>query len=125
MGETSLIAVVDDDESVRMAVASLLRSVGFVVLPFATAEEFLCGKDQQPIACLIVDLRMPGMDGVQLQRHLHANGWRPPTIFLTAHGHDTERAQALAGGAIAFLPKPFDADVLLSAVKSGIEGDRL
>lgn len=125
MGDASVIAVVDDDESVRMAVASLLRSVGFVVLLFASAEEFLKGKDVRSIACLILDLRMPGMDGLQLQRHLHANAWRVPTIFLTAHADDRGRAQALTGGALAFLPKPFDADVLLSAVKSALNRDRL
>jgi FixJ family two-component response regulator len=125
MSEVSIIAVVDDDASVRVAVASLLRSVGFVVRPFASAEEFLCGKDQQPIACLVVDVRMPGMDGLHLQRHLRASGWHAPTIFLTAHGHEAERAQALAGGAIAFLPKPFDADVPLSAVKAGLDGAHL
>jgi FixJ family two-component response regulator len=121
MGEASVIAVVDDDESVRMAVASLLRSIGFVVLRFASAEEFLRGRDVQSIACLILDLRMPGMDGLQLQRHLRAEGWLVPTIFLTAHGDDRGRAQAIADGAMAFLPKPFDADVLLSAVKSAFD----
>ena len=124
MGEASVIAVVDDDESVRLAVASLLRSVGFVVLRFASAEEFLNARDVQSIACLILDLRMPGMDGLQLQRHLRAEGWLVPTIFLTAHGDDRGRAQALVGGALAFLPKPFDADVLLNAVKSALNGDR-
>ena len=121
MGEASVIAVVDDDESVRMAVASLLRSVGFVVLRFASAEEFLRRSDLQSIACLILDVRMPGMDGLQLQRYLRAEGWLVPTIFLTAHGDDRGRAQAFAGGAMAFLPKPFDADVLLSAVKSAFD----
>src|SRR5437899_573785 len=99
MGAPSLIAVVDDDESVRLALASLLRSVGFMVLLFASAEEFLRGKNGQPIACLILDLRMPGMDGLQLQRRLRAEGGLVPTIFLTAHGDDHARAQALAGGA--------------------------
>lgn len=123
MGDPSVIAVVDDDESIRMALASLLRSVGFVVLLFASAEEFLRGKDAQSIACLILDVRMPGIDGLHLQRHLRDNGWRVPTIILTAHGHDNARAQALAAGAMAFLPKPFDAEVLLSAVKSVLNGD--
>ena len=121
MGDASFIAVVDDDESVRMAMASLLRSVGFVVLLFASAEEYLRGRNGQPIACLILDLRMPGMDGLQLQRHLRAGGVLVPTIFLTAHGDDRARTQALAGGATAFLPKPFDADVLLNAVTSALE----
>jgi FixJ family two-component response regulator len=121
MGEASVIAVVDDDESVRMALASLLRSVGFMVLLYASAEEFLGGRDVRSIACLVLDLRMPGMDGLQLQRQLRAAGWLVPTIFLTAHGDDRGRAQAFAGGALAFLPKPFDADVLLSAVKSAFD----
>jgi FixJ family two-component response regulator len=118
MGNASVIAVVDDDQSVRMAVASLLRSVGFVVLLFASAEEFLRGMDVQSIACLILDVRMPGMDGFQLQKQLRADGWFVPTIFLTAHADDSGRSQALAAGATAFLPKPFDADVLLNAVHS-------
>jgi FixJ family two-component response regulator len=121
MGEGSVIAVVDDDQSVRMALASLLRSVGFVVLLYASAEEFLRSKDVQSIACLILDLRMPGMDGLQLQRHLREEGWLVPTIFLTAHGDDRGRAQAFAGGTLAFLPKPFDADVLLRAVQSAFD----
>ncbi|MEA2166581.1 MAG: hypothetical protein QOK37_4708 [Thermoanaerobaculia bacterium] len=123
-GDASLIAVVDDDESVRMAVASLLRSVGFVVLLFASAEEFLREKNGQPIACLILDLRMPGMDGLQLQRHLRAGGVLVPIIFLTAHGDDRARAQALARGATAFLPKPFDVDLLLDAVTTALNGGR-
>ncbi|MCU1229927.1 MAG: response regulator receiver protein [Acidobacteria bacterium] len=121
MDDASVIAVVDDDESVRMALASLLRSVGFVVLLFASAEEFLRRQDVPPITCLILDVRMPGIDGLQLQKHLRNNGWRIPIIFLTAHGHDNARAASVAGGATAFLPKPFDADVLLNAVRSVVE----
>jgi FixJ family two-component response regulator len=112
--------VVDDDESVRVAVASLLRSVGFVVLLFPSAEEFL-REDIRSIGCLILDLRMPGMDGLELQAYLRANGCRIPTIFLTALRNDAGRAQALTAGAIAFLTKPFDAEVLLRAVQSGVQ----
>jgi FixJ family two-component response regulator len=104
-----------------MAVASLLRSAGFAVLLYASAEEFLRGKAVPSIACLILDLRMPGTDGLQLQRHLREEGWLVPTIFLTAHGDDRGRAEAFAGGAMAFLPKPFDADVLLRAMKSALD----
>jgi FixJ family two-component response regulator len=118
MGEASVVAIVDDDQSVRMALASLLRSAGFVVLLYASAEEFLGGRPVPSIACLILDSKMPGMDGLELQTRLREEGWLVPTIFLTAHGDDRGRAQALAGGAMAFLPKPFDADVLLRAVKS-------
>jgi FixJ family two-component response regulator len=123
-GDASFIAVMDDDESVRVAVASLLRSVGFFVLLFASADEFLRERNSQPIACLILDLRMPGLDGLQLQAHLRACGALIPIIFLTAHGDDHARAQALAGGATAFLPKPFDADLLLDAVTSALNGGR-
>jgi FixJ family two-component response regulator len=120
MGGQPLVAVVDDDESVRMALASLLRSVGFAVLLFSSAEELLHRQNLPSIRCLILDWRMPGMDGLQLQNYLIANGWRVPIIFLTAHRSEEGRAQALTGGAIAFLHKPVDADVLLDAVRSGI-----
>ena len=119
MAEAPLIAVVDDDASVRTALASLLRSAGFVVLLFASAEEFLRGSDKAAtIECLILDWCMPGMNGLELQRTLLANDSRVPTIFLTAHANDVRRSEALRGGAIAFLPKPFDADTLLRVVKS-------
>jgi FixJ family two-component response regulator len=120
MGGQPLVAVVDDDESVRMALASLLRSVGFAVLLFSSAEELLHRQSLLSIRCLILDWRMPGMDGLQLQNYLIANGWRVPIIFLTAHRSEEGRAQALTGGAVAFLHKPVDADVLLDAVRSGI-----
>lgn len=117
-----MIAVVDDDASVRAALTSLLRSAGFVVLLFASAEEFLRDNDKAPaIECLILDWCMPGMNGLELQRTLHANGSRLPTIFLTAHVNDARRSEALGRRAIAFLPKPFDADTLLQAVKSAID----
>ena len=119
MGDAPVVAVVDDDESVRMALASLLRSVGFAVLLFASAEELLHRQNLPSIGCLILDWRMPGMDGLQLQKHLDANGWRIPTIFLTAHRSEEGRVQALTRGAIAFLHKPVDAEVLLNAVRSG------
>jgi FixJ family two-component response regulator len=120
VGCEPVVAVVDDDESIRMALASLLRSVGFVVLLFSSAEELLHRQNLSSIRCLILDWRMPGMDGLQLQRNLSANGWRIPTIFLTAHQSEEGRAQALTGGAIAFLHKPVDAEVLLHAVRSGL-----
>jgi FixJ family two-component response regulator len=120
MGSKPLVAVVDDDESVRMALASLLRSVGFAVLLFSSAEELLHGRDLPSIGCLILDWRMPGMDGLRLQGTLTANGWRIPIIFLTAHRSEEGRAQALRGGAIAFLNKPVDAEVLLDLVRSGL-----
>src|SRR6267378_70777 len=120
MGSKPVVAVVDDDESVRMALASLLRSVGFAVLLFPSAEDLLHRENLQSIGCMILDWRMPGIDGLQLQKQLAAGGWRIPIVFLTAHCSEEGRAQALTAGAIAFLRKPVDADVLLDAVKSGL-----
>jgi FixJ family two-component response regulator len=120
MGGEPVVAVVDDDESVRMALASLLRSVGFAVLLFSSAEELLHRHSLPSIGCLILDWRMPGMDGLQLQRYLSANGWHIPIIFLTAQRSEDGRAQALTGGAIAFLNKPVDAETLLHAVRAGL-----
>ena len=120
MSGKPVVGVVDDDESVRMALASLLRSVGLAVLLFSSAEELLHRDSLPSIGCLILDWRMTGMDGFQLQRCLRANGWRIPIIFLTAHRSDEGRAQALNAGATAFLNKPVDADVLLDAVRSGL-----
>jgi FixJ family two-component response regulator len=120
MSSKPVVAVVDDDESVRMALASLLRSVGFAVLVFSSAEELWHHHNLPSIRCLILDWRMPGMDGLQLQSYLTAIGWRVPIVFLTAHRSEEGRAQALTGGAIAFLQKPVDADVLLDAVRSGV-----
>jgi FixJ family two-component response regulator len=124
MGDEPVVAVVDDDASVRAALASLLRSVGFAVMLFSSADEFLSRKNLPLIGCLILDWRMPGMDGLQLQRHLTANGRRVPIVFLTAHRSEEGRAEALSGGAIAFLNKPVDADVLLNAVRSGFQQQR-
>jgi FixJ family two-component response regulator len=121
MGNEPLIAVVDDDESVRNALASLLRSVGFAVRLFSSAEELLHAHNLPSIRCLILDWRMPAKDGLQLQEDLIADGWRIPIVFLTAHLSDEGRARALSGGAIAFLHKPVDAEVLLDAVRSGCE----
>ena len=120
MGSHPVIAVVDDDQSVRAALGSLLRSVGFAVLPFSSAEEFLRGQHLSRIDCLILDWRMPGIDGMQLQCELAASGSRIPIIFLTAHCTEEGRAQAVRKGAIAFLNKPVDAEVLLDAVRSGV-----
>jgi len=118
------IAIVDDDESLRLALASLFRSAGFHVLVFASAAELLAASDLPAIRCLILDLRMPGMDGLELQRHLADGGHRIPTIILSAHGSGELRSRALRGGAIAFLPKPFDAEALLHAVEVVLKSSR-
>jgi two-component system, LuxR family, response regulator FixJ len=116
----SLICVVDDDESVRQALDGLLRAAGLRVAAFASAEAFVRSEELPSTACLILDLRMPGMDGRELQQRLLDDGHCIPTIIVTAHGDDTSRAWALGAGAVAFMPKPFDEDALLAAIKSAL-----
>ena len=117
--EGQVVAVVDDDESVRVAIRSLLRSLGFGVEVFASAEGFLEAPHEK-MACLIVDVRLPGMSGLDLQRQLTAAGDRVPIIFISAHAGAVVQQQALAAGALAFLPKPFPEHALIDAVRSAI-----
>jgi CheY-like chemotaxis protein len=118
ISEIPMISVVDDDESVREAIESLLKSVGFRTEVSASAEEFLHADHRQETRCLILDVRMPGMSGLELQRQLAAAGSRIPIIFITAHGDEEARAQALAAGAVDFLRKPFSEEALLGAVQA-------
>jgi FixJ family two-component response regulator len=114
--EVSLISIVDDDESVGEALQSLMKSVGFQTAVFASAEDFLNSGDLNDTACLILDVRMPGMSGLELQAELAASNRRIPIIFVSAHTPEEARARALAAGAVAFLLKPFSEDALLGAV---------
>lgn len=120
MSHEPLISIVDDDESIRDAVQMLLESTGRRTVAFASAEQFLASRAVSAAECLILDLRMPGIDGVELQRRMLAAGYHIPTIVLTAHADDVERARALAAGAVAFLPKPFQPDILLEAVEASL-----
>ena len=120
MIETPVVSIVDDDESIRQALDGLLRSAGLAAAAFGSVEEFLRSEQLATTGCLILDLRMPGIDGLQLQQWLRAEGHRVPIIVLTAHGDDGARNRALAAGALAFLCKPFDADVLLGAVGAAL-----
>jgi len=120
MGQDHLVAVVDDDESVRQALEGLFRSVGLQVAAFASAEDFLRSHHLRITGCLILDLRMPGMGGLELQQRLAGEGHRIPIIILTAHGDEEARPRALGAGAVAFLRKPFDAEALLSAVGAAL-----
>ena len=112
------VAVVEDDQSVREAIDTLLRAGGFRVASFGSAEEFLESEGVALTECLVLDLRMPGMDGLQLQRRLNLDGHRFPIVVLTAHGEAEARARAMQAGAVAFVQKPFDGDVLLATVRS-------
>jgi len=116
VAEIPKIAVVDDDESVRDALRSLLKSVGFKAEAFASAAELLNSGQLLGLACLILDVRMPGMSGIELQDRLTASHDGVPIIFISAHADEEARARALASGAIAFLVKPFSDKALLDAI---------
>jgi FixJ family two-component response regulator len=116
-----LIAIVDDDESVRNAVQGVLKSVGMKARTFASAEEFLDSGQRAATACLITDVQMPGMTGLELQAALAKVDERIPIIFITAYGNTRTRTQAMGAGAIAFLEKPFDDEVLLENVRAALQ----
>jgi FixJ family two-component response regulator len=115
------IAVVDDDQSVREALENLFSSVGFEVRLFASAEDFLDSDAPANTDSAVLDLRLPGISGFELQRKLAADGQSIPVIIITAQGDDRARDEALAGGAIAFLKKPFKEEVLLGAIDSALK----
>ena len=117
-----VVAVIDDDESIRTALKELLRSVGLPAQVFASAEDFLKSGQQQRTGCLIVDIHMPGMSGLELQAKLNADHCRIPTIFITAHGDEKMRMQALRAGAVEFVTKPFDDEALLETVRAALMG---
>jgi FixJ family two-component response regulator len=116
-----IVAVIDDDESVRIALKELLRSVGLAARAFSSAEDFLKSGQPQHTGCLIADIRMPGMSGLELQAKLNADHYKIPTIFITAHGDEKMRMQALRAGAVEFLAKPFDDEALLERVRTALE----
>jgi FixJ family two-component response regulator len=118
---TQLVAIVDDDDLMRSALEGLLKAVGLPARAFASAEEFLKSGQQHQTACLIADIRMPGMSGLELQATLNAEHCRIPTIFITAHGDARMRMQALRAGAVEFLAKPFDNEVLVASVRAALE----
>ena len=114
------VAVIDDDESVRESVAGLIESVGHCVTFFRSAEEFLDSAEIDTLACMIVDIRLPGISGLQLFSLMRANRRSIPTVFITAHADARVRTQAIEAGSIAFLYKPFQANVLLDAVRAAL-----
>ncbi|MCU1331365.1 MAG: response regulator receiver protein, partial [Candidatus Angelobacter sp.] len=119
--KTKLVAIVDDDDLMRGALQGLLKAVGWSSQAFASAEEFLESGQQHDTACLIADIRMPGMSGLELQARLNAERCRIPTIFITAHGDAKMRMQALRAGAVEFMAKPFDDDALIDSVRAALE----
>jgi FixJ family two-component response regulator len=110
------VCIIDDDESVRVATTCLLRSLGHVVRTFASAEEFLNSPYLDEAACLIVDVNMPRMSGLELQTRLREKGVAPPIIFITAYPEERARTRALKAGAICYLDKPFDSATLIECL---------
>jgi FixJ family two-component response regulator len=118
---STVVFVVDDDESVRKALKRLIKSAGFQVETFASAEDFLNYVHRDALGCLIIDVRMPGLSGLDLQSELAASGSKMPVIFITAHDDDQARLRAVKGGAVAFLQKPFEEQALLHAICVAID----
>ncbi len=119
-GERALVSVVDDDESVRESLPDLLQAFGFEADAFSSAEEFLSSDYANRTGCLILDIAMPGMSGLDLQRELNLRGQKIPIIFITAQTDGALRVRALKKGAAGFLLKPFSATDLLAAVKAAL-----
>jgi FixJ family two-component response regulator len=115
------VAIVDDDESVQNALQDLIESDGLSALCFGSAEQFLNSEARHKVACLIADIRMPGMSGLELQTKLKAERCGIPIIFITAHGDDEMRILALRDGAVEFLTKPFNDAVLLEIVHAAVD----
>jgi len=118
-----LISVVDDDESTRKSTTLLIESFGFQAAGFESAESFLKSSQLHETSCLIIDVRMPGMNGLQLQSHLAAAGYKIPIIFITAYDDTVSRQRALQAGAVAFLSKPFGDEQLLQTIRSALRGE--
>jgi FixJ family two-component response regulator len=120
----SIVYVVDDDSSVREAIKSLIRSVGLRVETFGTAQEFLKSARPDAPGCVVLDVRLPGLSGLDLQRELAANGINLPVIFITGHGDIPMSVRAMKAGALEFLTKPFRDQDLLDAIQQALERDR-
>jgi FixJ family two-component response regulator len=121
MSSVPLIAIVDDDDALRTSLDNLIRSIGFRAHGFSSADAFLRSNHAHETACLILDVRMPGMNGLELQRQMMAAHWQIPIIFITSHADDEARARALDAGAVAFLYKPCREADLLQAIDAALK----
>jgi FixJ family two-component response regulator len=119
--KTKLVAVVDDDELLRASLQRLLKVAGLDVISFGTAGDFLRSSKLRDVGCLVADIRMPGMSGLELLAKLKAEDCPIPTIFITAHADGEMRLQAMRAGAVEFLTKPFDDGILLERVRMALE----
>ena len=122
MTRAPLISVVDDDLSVREATASLLEAYGYATAAFASGEEFLSSELLKDTSCLVTDIRMPGLSGVEVQQRLREAGHSIPTIFMTAHPEKHLRAVAMKGGALGYLTKPVSGRLLISCLEGALRG---
>lgn len=121
MTRVPLISIVDEDDSFRNSLDNLIRSVGFQAQGFSSAEAFLNSNQAHDTACLILDVRMPGMNGLELQRQMVAAKWHIPIIFITSYTDGDARARALEAGAVDFLYKPFRDEDLLNAIDRALK----
>jgi FixJ family two-component response regulator len=118
--KVKIVVIVDDDESMCNALRGFMKEVGLAEQAFASAEEFLDFGHPQQIGCVIADIRMPGMSGLELQAQLQAQHCNIPIIFITGNGDEKMRLQALRAGAVEFLSKPFDDEILLESVRAAM-----
>ena len=116
-----LISIIDDDDALRSSLENLTRSVGLRAQGFSSAEAFLSSNQVHETRCLVLDVRMPGMSGPELQRQMAVANSHIPIIFITAHADDAQRTQALEAGAVAFLHKPFYEEELLNAIEAALK----
>lgn len=121
MSTKNLISIIDDDEGMREAIKGLMRSLGFAVAVFPSAVDFLAYSNFRKTSCLIADVQMTGMTGVELYSLLRESGYAIPTILITAYPNDSVRARVLADGVICYLSKPFDEDALLGCIYSALK----
>jgi len=120
MMDSPVISIIDDDPSVRKATDGLVRSLGYRSLTFASAEDFLQSDHIEDTSCVITDVQMPGLSGVELQSVLNARGARMPMIFITAYPEDRVRRSVLEAGAVGFLSKPFEEAVLIEHLQAAL-----
>ena len=118
--KANLISLVDDDESIRRTMTLLIQSFGFQAAVFDSAESLLKSGQLHETSCLIVDVQMPGMNGLQLQCHLASSGYKIPIVFITAYDNKESRQQAMQAGAVAFLSKPFNDELLLETIRTAV-----
>jgi FixJ family two-component response regulator len=122
MRRARVISIIDDDQSMRESTKGLVRSLGYQATTFSSAEEFLQSEHVDDTSCLITDVRMPGLSGIDLQRWLVARGVRVPTIFITAFPEEDTRRQAMTAGAIDYLSKPFSEESLIRCLDTALGG---